>query len=71
MSTAWSEFREKIGEAKSKLGNPRLVWYRGHSSERYQLVPSLHRYVNGLTVEQALFLAISWKLGDQNGQNSA
>jgi hypothetical protein len=55
MDDAWYRFLEDIRVARQSLGNPQIVWYRGHSSDRYALVPSLHRQESGLSKEQAIF----------------
>ncbi len=44
--TYWHRFLNKISESESDLGNPEVVWYRGHSNINYKLVPSLYRYSN-------------------------
>lgn len=51
----WQLFLEKIKEAKAELGNPEILWYRGHSNEDFYLLPSLLRYKKGLQKEQELF----------------
>jgi hypothetical protein len=44
-----------IEQAEKDLGNPKIVWYRGHSQEHFKLVPTLFRYKNGLEQEKTLF----------------
>ena len=56
MDDSWYQFLDEIRGARRELGNPPVVWYRGHSSDRYALVPSLHRHESGLSKEQSLFL---------------
>ena len=41
--TAWNEFLNDIKEAENELGNPREVWYRGHSDIEWELTPTLMR----------------------------
>ena len=55
MNEDWYTFLEQIRAARKKLKSPAVVWYRGHSSDKYHLVPSLHRHVDGLSREKALF----------------
>lgn len=52
---SWPEFLSALQQARSEIGNPREVWYRGHSRLRYVLTPSLFRYPTGLLKEQGLF----------------
>jgi hypothetical protein len=54
--TAWNDFLNEVRKAESELGNPREVWYRGHSSEKWDLVPSLMRVPDYITKEKELFL---------------
>ncbi len=54
MST-WNEFTEAIKDARTQLGNPEIVWYRGQRDKDWGLNPSLCRYTNGLAKERALF----------------
>jgi hypothetical protein len=51
----WAEFLEALQTAKRELGNPKEVWYRGHSRLHYYLTPSLLRYTSGLQKEKELF----------------
>jgi len=39
----WQEFLENIREAREDLGNPPVIWYRGHSHSGWSLVPGLYR----------------------------
>lgn len=55
MVTEWYEFLENIRRARDELGNPKIIWYRGHSNGNWQLIPSLHRWEIGLEREQLLF----------------
>lgn len=52
---AWNQFLEEMRDVRTSLGNPEVLWYRGHSDRSWPLLPSIHRYPNGLTKEQALF----------------
>jgi hypothetical protein len=54
-ATSWSQFLERVREARAQLGNPSTVWYRGVTDTSYQLLPSLMRHQDGLQKEQALF----------------
>lgn len=54
-SPQWTEFLERIKEAKSSLGKPETLWYRGHPNSNHYLLPSLLRYSNGLETEKRLF----------------
>ena len=51
----WSNFLERVSSAKTDLGNPDTVWYRGHTNNQYYLLSSLLRYENGIEKEQYLF----------------
>lgn len=39
----WNNFLSEIKQAVQDLGNPREVWFRGHSNANWELVPSLVR----------------------------
>lgn len=52
---AWNSFLEEVKQAESELGNPREVWYRGHSQESWDLVPSLLRETRWEEKEKLLF----------------
>lgn len=54
--SAWNEFLEQVRNAEAKLGNPREVWYRGHSNDKWKLTPSLFRESNWESKEKELFL---------------
>lgn len=54
--TTWNDFLTQVKEAESDLGNPREVWYRGHSSADWELVPSLLREPDWEQKEKELFL---------------
>ncbi|PTX64194.1 FRG domain-containing protein [Kordia periserrulae] len=51
----WYDFFEEIKNIKSEFENPETLWYRGHSSSRFELKPSLLRFKNGVDREQFLF----------------
>ncbi len=55
VADTWPEFLECIRTARSDLGDPSSVWYRGMSRADYKLLPSLHRASNGLKKEQDMF----------------
>jgi hypothetical protein len=55
IANTWSEFLDCVRTARSDLGDPSSVWYRGMSRADYKLLPSLHRAKNGLEKEQDLF----------------
>ena len=50
----WQHFILKIKEAEQELGNPDVLWYRGHISS-YRLVPSIFRFNKGFDNEKTLF----------------
>lgn len=52
----WNTFLEKVRQAESDLGNPREVWYRGHSNDGWTLTPSLFRVSNWEPKEKELFI---------------
>ncbi len=54
-SKAWQVFLANIKDAKNELGNPEILWFRGHSNAEFRLLPSLLRYSRGLEKEQELF----------------
>ncbi len=54
-SPLWLQFLEAIKEAKAQLGNPEILWYRGHPNASFYLLASLLRYENGLERERSLF----------------
>lgn len=56
---AWNDFLAEVKQAESELGNPREVWYRGHSQESWELVPSLLREDDWESKEKELFLEFS------------
>lgn len=55
MSSEWYDVLEAIKQARAHLGDPEVVWYRGHSSGQWGLIPSIHRLTEGLAKEQSLF----------------
>jgi len=54
-SQIWTDFLNKIKEARAKLGNPEILWYRGHTNSEFYLLANLLRYKNGLEKERYLF----------------
>ena len=54
-SMEWIEFLQAVQQAKAELGNPEVLWYRGHANSKFYLVASLLRYTNGLDKEKQLF----------------
>jgi len=54
--TAWNDFLAAVRQAESELGNPREIWYRGHSNELWELLPSLMRVADWKSKEKELFL---------------
>jgi len=54
-SLHWNNFLINVQKAKRELGNPEIIWYRGHSNFKYYLLPSLLRFENGIDKEQKLF----------------
>lgn len=55
IANTWPEFLDCIRKARSDLEDPDVLWYRGMASADYKLLPSLHRFPNGLQKEQDLF----------------
>lgn len=51
---AWEHFIYEIEDARAELGNPKIVWYRGHGSAVWDLRPTICRDDN-LPKEQAVF----------------
>jgi hypothetical protein len=54
-SPMWTRFLESVKEAKTELGNPEILWYRGHPNSNFYLLASLLRYKNGIEKEKYLF----------------
>lgn len=54
-AVSWAQFLKLVRDAKRELGSPDLIWYRGHPSTEYTLLPSLFRYSTGVAKEQELF----------------
>jgi hypothetical protein len=54
-SAGWTNFLTSIQQAKTALGNPEILWYRGHPNSDFFLLASLLRYKNGLEKEEHLF----------------
>ena len=49
--SVWNDFLLKVKQAENELGNPREVWYRGHSDEKWNLIPSLMREPDWVQIE--------------------
>lgn len=59
MREAWNHFLSDVKDARAQLGNPDVVWYRGHADGAWTLVPTLFRVltsVDGVEVERRVFL---------------
>lgn len=54
-SPAWTKFLDDVRQARTDLGSPDSVWYRGHPNAKYYLLANLLRFKNGLAKEQQLF----------------
>lgn len=54
-SAEWMDFLQAIQQARSDLGNPEVLWYRGHANSKFYLLASLLRYKNGIDKEKQLF----------------
>ncbi|MBK1546021.1 FRG domain-containing protein [Enterobacter hormaechei] len=57
--TSWNDFLNDIKEAENELGNPREVWYRGHSDIEWELTPTLMRLDDWENREKELFTEYS------------
>jgi len=53
--SGWYDFLDQVAEAKESLGNPDLLWYRGHSNSEWLLTPTLYRDRSLFDQEQAGF----------------
>lgn len=42
-ASGWYAFLDNIAQAKESLGNPELIWYRGHSNSGWSLTPVSYR----------------------------
>jgi hypothetical protein len=54
-SSGWTDFLLAIKKATADLGNPEVLWYRGHANAEFYLLASLLRYENGIEKEKHLF----------------
>jgi hypothetical protein len=54
-SPLWINFLKAMKQARTDLGNPDVLWYRGHPNSNFYLLATLLRYRNGLTKEKHLF----------------
>lgn len=52
----WNGFLRAIKKAIQDLGNPREIWFRGHSHEEWNLTPSLVRVAEWQKKEKEFFL---------------
>jgi hypothetical protein len=52
---SWDVVISEVRRARRELGAPETVWYRGHWSSSYTLMPSLLRIAGGMAKEQVLF----------------
>lgn len=51
----WNKFLAEIKQAETELGNPKEIWYRGHSNSAWDLMPSLMRQADWIKKEKELF----------------
>jgi len=51
----WNEFLAEVKKAETELGNPKEIWYRGHSNKEWSLMPSLMRQADWEKKEKELF----------------
>jgi hypothetical protein len=51
----WTDFLTRVREAQHRIGDPEVIWFRGHGNENHYLLPTLLRYKNGLDRERYLF----------------
>ena len=54
-SPEWSAFLGTVKAANAALGDPEVIWYRGHPDVDHYLLATLLRYKNGLVKEKYLF----------------
>ena len=52
---SWLNFLTEVRQAQTELGDPEIIWFRGHGDARHYLLPSLLRYKNGLEKEQFMY----------------
>jgi FRG domain-containing protein len=52
---AWNEFLDQVARARKSLGDPKTIWYRGHTNAAWQLIPSLLRDPRVASKERFLF----------------
>jgi len=58
MPNSWNDFLSDIRAAKESLGNPKIIWYRGHSDANWNLLPNIFRIPdssNSLELEKMAF----------------
>lgn len=51
----WNDFLASVKDAEADLGNPKEIWYRGHSNKDWTLNPSLMRETDWSKKEKELF----------------
>lgn len=57
--SAWTDFLDEVRRSQVDLGNPLEPWYRGHTNDTWQLVPSLPRETDWEAKEKKLFFEFS------------
>lgn len=55
VAETWPQFLSQVRDARRELGQSDVIWYRGHPSPEYTLLPSLFRYPGGAKKEKELF----------------
>ena len=55
MREAWNDFLDAIRDARTELGDPSIVWYRGQRNADWEMIPTLFRESDDLATEQFLF----------------
>ena len=56
---AWNQFLDDVASARKSLGNPKTIWYRGHTNAAWRLTPSLLRDPRLASKERFLFAEYS------------
>jgi hypothetical protein len=51
----WNDFFPLVKKARTALGNPQTVWFRGQANAEHSLLPSLYRVPDGPKNEQLIF----------------
>ncbi len=52
---SWNHLIDVVEKIKTEWNNPPVLWYRGHTSYDYELIPSLFRFHGGAKKERELF----------------